>query len=464
LGLAQRCVGTGPPEAVWFFCLRRRPMLSVHDFLNLSAALLLLLVEWLFRSVARVLYIALPAPLLLQWERCMEKVLRLAAGDSEPYDERRDYDAGRLIRDHGYPVEEYTVETRDGYLITIHRIPYGRDANGSKEKKRLPVLIMHGFLECSEVWLPRGPKKSLPYVLADAGYEVWLGNVRGNRYGCKHVSLNTRSYDFWKFGMDEMIRFDLPAIIGRMLKTSKSERYAYIGFSQGTGIGFGLFSTNPELAERATIFIALAPAARVNGVKLTLVDTLMRCDPNIIYLMFGRRRLLGMTIFWRALLPQKTYVKLIDICTWYLFGWEMRNINEKEKSVLYGHLYSLGSVRTMVHWFQTIARGRFQMYDDEASKAANKRYPSHIPPEYPIRQIKVPTALFYGGSDTLCDMPWLLDQLKDTPLRSFCIDEYEHLDFQFSSSAHTKVYPMVTKLIQNSVKSSGLVSKSELGN
>ena len=35
--------------------------------------------------------------------------------------------------------------------------------------------------------------KSFPYILADKGFEVWLGNNRGNKYSRSHVPLQSNS-------------------------------------------------------------------------------------------------------------------------------------------------------------------------------------------------------------------------------------------------------------------------------
>ena len=42
-------------------------------------------------------------------------------------------------------------------------------------------------------------------VLADNGYDVWMGNFRGNRYGRKHLWIRLDAWDriderkFWQF-------------------------------------------------------------------------------------------------------------------------------------------------------------------------------------------------------------------------------------------------------------------------
>lgn len=37
------------------------------------------------------------------------------------------------------------------------------------------------------------------FLMADAGYDVWLGNMRGNTYGMAHVKYTTKQHEFWQF-------------------------------------------------------------------------------------------------------------------------------------------------------------------------------------------------------------------------------------------------------------------------
>jgi lysosomal acid lipase/cholesteryl ester hydrolase len=84
----------------------------------------------------------------------------------------------------------------------------------NENNDKSPVLLMHGCMMSSEVWVClRSSKKCLPLVLADAGYDVWLGNVRGNKYCQKHVNWTPSQNEFWDFSLDEIVMHDIPAIV-----------------------------------------------------------------------------------------------------------------------------------------------------------------------------------------------------------------------------------------------------------
>ena len=48
-------------------------------------------------------------------------------------------------------------------------------------------------------------EKSPAMVLANAGYNVWLGNSRGSKYSRNHLSFDpNKDNDYWTFSFQEM--------------------------------------------------------------------------------------------------------------------------------------------------------------------------------------------------------------------------------------------------------------------
>ena len=94
------------------------------------------------------------------------------------------------------------------------------------------VVLQHGLLDSSFTWVCNTPEKSLAFILADRGFDVWLPNSRGNVYSKKHTKYSTKSNKFWNFSWDEMAKYDLPASIEYILNRTKSEKISYIGHSQ----------------------------------------------------------------------------------------------------------------------------------------------------------------------------------------------------------------------------------------
>ena len=78
--------------------------------------------------------------------------------------------------------------------------------------------------------------------------------------------------------IDDFAWHDIPDSINHILQITKSNKLSYIGFSQGTAQAFAALSIHPELNEKVSVFIALAPAMSPPGLAAPIVDALMKAS------------------------------------------------------------------------------------------------------------------------------------------------------------------------------------------
>lgn len=92
--------------------------------------------------------------------------------------------------------------------MTFFRI----QAKGSKIVSGKPVvLLQHGLLDSSDTWIVNDEDKAPAFLIANRGYDVWLGNNRGNVHSRKHVKLHPFFAPFWDFTLEDFAIYDLPA-------------------------------------------------------------------------------------------------------------------------------------------------------------------------------------------------------------------------------------------------------------
>lgn len=130
---------------------------------------------------------------------------------------------------------------------------------------------MHGILCSSADWVIMGPDKGLAFILADQGYDVWMGNARGNTWSKKHRSLSPAQDKFWDFSWHEIGVYDLPAMIDYIVNKTSVEKISYVGHSQGTTSFFVMVSEKPEYNEKIKVMVALAPVAFMENVPSQFV-------------------------------------------------------------------------------------------------------------------------------------------------------------------------------------------------
>ena len=175
---------------------------------------------------------------------------RLSVGMGEG--EKEEVTVPDLIRSHHYEVETHTVITDDGYCLQLHRIP-GRGK---------PVLLIHGMMCSSYCWVT-SDSNSLAFILADAGYDVWLGNFRGTKYSRSHCRLDPDKHlAFWRFSLHELGVKDLAAMIAKIVKISARKKISFIGHSMGTTCFLILASYKPRLVQNIDLAILMAPVVR----------------------------------------------------------------------------------------------------------------------------------------------------------------------------------------------------------
>lgn len=358
----------------------------------------------------------------------------------------------------GYYAEEHIVQTGDGYLLGVHRLPFrkGEEHNGMRvnagpDSTRKPVVYLHhGLLMNSEVWVClTEEERCLPFTLANRGYDVWLGNNRGNKYSKKSTKFSPTSARFWNFSMDEFAFHDIPDTIDYILNTTSQPSLSYIGFSQGTAQAFATLSIHPGLNDKVNLFIALAPAMSPAGLSNGIVDSLVKASPDVLFLAFGRKSILSSATMWQSILYPPIFVRLIDMSLSFLFAWYGRNITVQQKLAAYPHLYSFTSTKSVVHWFQIIRNKSFQMYDDDGSNkfsvGASNRY--YKVAKFPTRNIKTPIVLVYGGSDSLVDIRVMLKELPRHTIATE-VPHFEHLDFLWAQDVDTLVFPHVLEALR----------------
>ena len=77
--------------------------------------------------------------------------------------------------------------------------------------------------------------KPMPLILADHGYDIWMGNARGTEYSRGNVNgLTLDMQEFWAWSYAEMGVYDDTANIEFIKRQIGEEKIYYMGYSEGT--------------------------------------------------------------------------------------------------------------------------------------------------------------------------------------------------------------------------------------
>ncbi|KAJ8985386.1 hypothetical protein NQ317_007543 [Molorchus minor] len=322
-----------------------------------------------------------------------------------------------------YQVDTYDVQTQDGYVLLLFRVrrrvenhciqkrtdPNSSNAENCLNEKRA-VFLMHGFMSDSNSFVYGGISEGLAFILANAGYDVFLGNARGNIYGQRHTTLNPqRDAAFWRFCWEEIGTKDLPALLNKALSVSGMSSISYIGHNEGTTAFYVMGSENPEFLEKIDRQISLGPIAFMKNANDEVLDNIVSHFTQKSWIM---KNVGSSSISATDELTQTAKSNCLsdkydeEICknSYFLInGYNSKNLNMTTFKELRSHLPSSAAVREILHfaelkkkcsWVLTVLTQatvcRFSKYSETGEAE-----------DYDLSKLTVPIALFYTPNDPL---------------------------------------------------------------
>ncbi|KAM0952448.1 putative triacylglycerol lipase [Dioscorea sansibarensis] len=339
----------------------------------------------------------------------------------------------------GYPCEEHTVTTEDGYILSIQRIPNGQSGSTYAGANKTPVLLQHGLMMDGTTWLLNSPDESLGYILADNGYDVWIANSRGTIYSLGHTSLSAADPEYWNWSWDELTAYDLPATFEYVYNQTGQQQLHYVGHSLGTLIAMTSFCQG-NLVNMLKSAALLGPVAYMDQVDSPLARAIYwlgldQFDPNgeAVHNLLTK-------------LCKEPHANCFDLLT--SFTGPNCCLNSSAVEVFLDHEPQSTATKNMVHLSQMIRRGTVSKYDYDDARENMEHYGQIKPPAYNISGMPsdIPLLFGYGGQDQLADVKdveHLLQAIQPHDQDKLTIQylaNYSHADLVMAVNAKQDLY------------------------
>lgn len=319
---------------------------------------------------------------------------------------------------HGLIDEDLNINNKGFSQFKLDFIDLGKQG-----KLGRPIILWHGLSLCDSIFVssPGGPKYNLAFYLADNGYDVWLANSRGNRFskgvhdkitnaisiaqnnnytmkdklidlispltyirGSYNIVSNLASYiigdkkndentndipdlsspyvsseNYWDFTLDDLARYDVPAVINYVLNQREAKKLLYCGFSQSTTIMFAALTIYPDLSDKIECFIGLSPALSpaIEGPLLKLIDIF---GPKFAFKIFGSKEFFPFMKYIVNYAPNAFYGWATHFTLRNVINWNCNKWPKEWRANLYCNMYGGTSVLNMTHWFHIISKKNFE--------------------------------------------------------------------------------------------------------
>jgi pimeloyl-ACP methyl ester carboxylesterase len=395
-------------------------------------------------------------------------------------------DVAYYARRVGLDVEEFSVQTEDGFILMLWHVynpceytalpPEKRsykspdvftdsDIVGQVKNqyadghRRYPVLLVHGLLQSAGSYCTNDDD-SLAFFLCKSGYDVWLGNNRCG-FDPRHTLLTYHDPRMWAWNIRQMGVMDLPALISRVLSETGFAKLGLVCHSQGTTETFVALAKEqrPDLGDKISVFCALAPAVYAGPLIGKMYFKFMRIiSPAMFRIFFGIHAFIPLMMTMHRLLPGTVYGAMGYRVFSFLFNWTDDRWERDLRDRMFQFAPVYVSSESMRWWLgrecfakqkcilATREEGKVEDVEDEEEEQEEVQkqnrdqgrtawYDEHAPP----------FALWIAGSDDLVDGRRLLRRFERGRephvrlVKAKIIEEYEHLDVIWAIDAIKKV-------------------------
>lgn len=299
---------------------------------------------------------------------------------------------------------------------------------GKKVRRRIPVILSHGFLVNSR-FLNFDSDHSLAEYLAQEGFDVWNLSLRGTGRSLNPLSGGPKSWT-----LDDMIGEDLSTVIRYVRKESGSSKVSWVGYEMGGLLMYGYLEKKGRSGLAS--FVTIGAPAIFNRPEQEPMKMLLKLEeyPTLKKVFLY----LDGPFLGRLLLPLLPELEKLF--------YNPENIDPKIKEKLLETALSPINPGVLDHLLQMIRVGEF------VSAKGDFNYRKKL------AKVRIPVLLIGGEKDYLAPPKALRTThrglgSKDRTLRIFGSRskdpiKYGHFDLILGKKAREEVFPVIGKWLK----------------
>lgn len=330
------------------------------------------------------------------------------------------------------PCTDGSAYTADGWRLGVrHLRPAHPDPN------KLPVVLCHGLGLNGTFWTITDEHEHLPAQLQAKGYEVFIFDFRGSGESAR-VGRVGRFNGFLRetplleigegsWNVDEIARYDVPAVLDYVKNTTGSDRVNWVGHSLGGMLMFAFLEMSPD-RDRIANFVAMG--ATITYAKVPETDMLAANRQLRLLARFASPGRLG-----RPLMVAR-FPGLDQIDRFY---YTESNVDRPTVARFYGYTLEDTGYSALAQLDPFLEYGHFISADRKIDYASK------------LGELSVPTLMVVGDGDIMSDVPssqLTFDAIgsRDKTMMRFGkaegqVADYGHCDLVWSRYASREVFP-----------------------